>query len=100
MLKYNQRMSADLDFFSDRAFSFFRLATKIRKNFHVEGEVRGEDNLDFFIEGIKVSFIFFPFKNIKPLQKYSQIRMADDYDIFLNKIYVQEEESIQKTHLT
>ena len=52
MLKYGHRISTHLDFFSKKAFSFLRLASKVRKNFHVEGETRGEDNLDFFIKKI------------------------------------------------
>lgn len=87
MLKYKHRISEDMDFFSSKAFSFLRLATKVRKLFRVEREERFEDNIDFFIEGLKISFVFFPFKNIKPLENFEGIKMASDYDIFLNKIY-------------
>ena len=87
MLKYRHRISTDLDFFSEKAFSFLKLASKVRKYFSVEGETRGEDNLDLFVDGIRISFVFFPFKNIKPLERYKGVKKADDYDIFLNKIY-------------
>lgn len=88
MFKYHHRQSLDLDFFSERAFSYQRLAVKVRKLYPVENEIRLEDNIDFVVEGIKVSFVFFPFKNIKPVETIYNIRIASDYDLFLNKIYV------------
>ncbi len=87
MLKHQHRISEDMDFFSSRAFSFLRLATKLRKILKVEKEERFEDNIDFIIEGLKISFVFFPFENIKPLESFEGIKVASDYDIFLNKIY-------------
>lgn len=87
VMKYKHRISEDLDFFSYKEFSFLRLSKKMNKLFKIEKEERFIDNIDFFIEGLKVSFVFFPFKNIKPLEVNSGIKMASDYDIFLNKIY-------------
>lgn len=87
MLKYSHRISEDIDLFRKEPFSFTRLASKLRKLFKVEREEQFTDNIDFIIEGIKVSFIFFPFENIKPLEVFEEIKMASDYDIFLNKIY-------------
>ena len=87
MFKHNHRVSDDLDFLSERAFSVHRLIAKVRKLFPVESyEVPG-DNIDFKIEGIKVSFVFFPFKNINRIERFKGVRIASDYDIFLNKIY-------------
>lgn len=87
MFKHNHRESEDLDFFSQKEFSFTRLSAKIRKIFNVQKEERFQDNIDFVIDGIKVSFIFFPFENIKPLENFEGIKIDSDYDIFLNKIY-------------
>lgn len=87
MLKHNHRESEYLDFFSQKEFSFTRLSAKIRKIFNVQKEERFQDNIDFVIDGIKVSFIFFPFENIKPLENFEGIKIDSDYDIFLNKIY-------------
>ena len=87
MFKYNHRISEDLDFLSEKEFSFLKLSSKLKKILKVEKEEKFTDNIDFFIEGIKTSFIFFPFKNIKPLEDYYGIKIASDYDIFLNKIY-------------
>jgi len=87
MLKYDHRKSYDLDFFSFKPFSFRHTSYKIRKIFPIEREEEFTDNIDFFIEGIKVSFVFFPFRNISATQKLKKLNMADDYDLFLNKIY-------------
>ncbi|MCF8309374.1 MAG: nucleotidyl transferase AbiEii/AbiGii toxin family protein [Bacteroidales bacterium] len=89
MLKYDHRESYDLDFFYGKSFSFKRLENKIKK--HVTGISHiayGEDNLDIFIEGTKVSFVFFPFSNVKSIENYKGIRIASDLDLLLNKLYV------------
>ena len=87
MFKYNHRFSEDLDFLSIKHFSFSRLSMKIRNYFDISKEERFEDNIDFFIKDIKISFIYFPFKNIKKLDYFENIKIASDYEIFLNKIY-------------
>lgn len=88
MLKHKHRVSIDLDFFNQKSFSYTHVASKIRNLFDVKGEERKGDNIDFFIKDMKVSFVFYPFKNIEPLERFHDIIIASDYDIFLNKIYV------------
>lgn len=92
MIKYNNRVSYVLDFFSYKAFSFNRLAQKITALFknNIERWERLENNIDFFIDSIKVSFVFFPFKNLERTERVSGIIVASDIDLFLNKIYVAE----------
>ncbi|RMH54647.1 MAG: hypothetical protein D6679_13160 [Candidatus Hydrogenedentota bacterium] len=87
MFRHRYRESIDLDFFYEKEFSFRRVSTKARSFFDVESETEGIDNIDLWIEGVKVSFVFFPFSRIDPIEKWEGIRMASDYDIFLNKIY-------------
>ncbi len=64
------------------------MAKKVNKLFPVENETHLEDNIDFIIRGSKVSFVFFPFQNILPMEKFQGVNFAADYDLFLNKIYV------------
>jgi len=87
MLKHKHRISVDIDFFNERYFSKRRISQKIRKIFKVIKEEEGVDNIDFFIENTKISFVYFPFKNIESLENSRDIKIASDYDIFLNKIY-------------
>jgi predicted nucleotidyltransferase component of viral defense system len=87
MFKYEHRTSIDLDFFRSRAFSYNTVAQTMRKKFEVTAEERMSDNIDFFVEGKRISFVFFPFWNVQPLREIKGLRAASDYDIFLNKIY-------------
>ena len=58
------------------------------KMFPVEDVEEGIDDINFIIDGIKVSFVYFPFKNIKRTENLDGIRIAHDYDLLLNKVYV------------
>ncbi len=88
MFKHKHRTSVNLDFFSEKTFSSTRLALKLKNTFEIMSEKKKEDNMDFVIQDIKVSFVFFPFKNIFPIEHFKTIKIASDYDLFLNKIYV------------
>lgn len=87
MIRHRHRTSVDLDFFSEREFSFRAMETRVRKTFSVRRSAALTDNLDVWIDGIKVSFVFFPYRNRKALIRHSGMVMASDYDIFLNKLY-------------
>ncbi len=91
MIKYEHRISYDLDFFSEHG-KLSRLESRMRKRYEPEIEriVRfpGSDNIDVFLRGIKLSFVGFPFPNMEPTETHSGIRTASDRDLLLNKIYV------------
>jgi predicted nucleotidyltransferase component of viral defense system len=36
---------------------------------------------------MRVSFVFFPFRNVRRTERFEGIPVASDYDIYLNKIY-------------
>ncbi len=88
MFKYRHRMSTDLDFFNYKEFSKRRLIKKVKDLFPVQKVEEGIDDVSFIINGIRVTFVYFPFKNIKRTEKLDGIRIAHDYDLLLNKIYV------------
>ena len=54
MFKYEHRVSIDIDFFCQKSFSYKKLSLKTRKFFNVENEQHLGDNIDFFINDIKV----------------------------------------------
>ncbi len=89
MFRHNHRESLDLDFFFNEDRTFTSILGKIQKNFDIEGFIQqpGADNLDVFIQEIKVSFISFPFKPINDTEDVYGIVTFSDYDLFLNKIY-------------
>jgi len=89
MLKYDHRVSYDLDFFHGKAFSFKAMENKMKSSLsNVTQVIYGEDNLDVFKDENKVSFVFFPFRNVIPIENFKAIRIASDLDLLLNKLYV------------
>lgn len=90
MLRHSHRMGINLDFFSERAFSFAHVAAKMGRHFPIKKIEIFPDNVDLVMEGVKVSFVLFPFKNVNHLEHFQEINMASDYDIFLNKLYATE----------
>jgi len=91
MIKYEHRLSTDLDFFSEEG-RLAGLESRMRKRYETGIDrivhFTGSDNIDFFLRGIKVSFVAFPFPNIEPLDTHGGVRLASDKDLLLNKIYV------------
>ena len=87
MIKYNHRVSVDLDFMTSEPFTPNSILHKIKKKFHIQTYEIYKDNFDVIISSVRISFIFFPFENVEKLQKQHGIVMASDYDLFLNKIY-------------
>lgn len=75
MLKYNHRISYDLDFFNFKEFSYNRLVKKVIPLYQnqIDKWERKEDNIDFFINGIKVSF-FFLLKTLKKLKPFMKLK--------------------------
>lgn len=47
MIKYNHRVSFDLDFFKYKTFSYNLLIKKVTNNFNVQRWIKGIDNIDF-----------------------------------------------------
>lgn len=89
MFRHWHRLSTDLDFFSYRWFDAGRRLHTLRNYFSIHHVSIFPDNVDFFIDNVRVSLVYFPFRNLCPLRRmWRNIRMADDYDIFLNKLYV------------
>ena len=87
MLKYKHRLSTDIYFFSHKNFSFNYYKHKFFSELNITSYSKGEDNIDFIIEGTKVSLVRFYYKNIKRRERIKNIFVASDYDLFLNKIY-------------
>ncbi len=87
MFKHKHRISTDLDFFSYKWFSSKYYVKKIASVFPVSDVRYLGDNTDLFIENVKVSLVFFPFTNLKRTERIEGVRIASDYDLFLNKIY-------------
>jgi len=91
MIKYDHRISYDLDLFSYK-IELSSLEARMRDRYECEIErivhFPGGDNVDFFLRGIKVSLVRFPFPNVDSTETIEGVLMASDRDLLLNKIYV------------
>ncbi|MBT9173788.1 MAG: hypothetical protein DDT21_02194 [Syntrophomonadaceae bacterium] len=78
-LQINHRVSVDLDFFlvKDTALNSESLIRMVEATFGagVAVDFRSGDQLDLLIDGMKVSFIAYPFKPVEPLIAGEQIML-------------------------
>lgn len=92
----HHRLSEDLDFFSDKEFDERKIdffINKMRKELKAVA-VNREHIFDRFIyifdfagEVLKVEFVKYEFPNLKPLQIFDRLYVADIYDIAVNKLF-------------
>jgi len=91
MIKYEHRISTDLDLFTEKG-GLSRIESRLRRRYGPEIErivhFPGGDNVDLFLRGIKASFVRFPFPNVAKIETKDGLKLASDRDLLLNKIYV------------
>jgi hypothetical protein len=86
-LQYGHRISIDLDFFSQKNFSTDKLISEISKLGKFELLNREENTVDGLLNGVKVSFIGYPYCLLKDKIDYQGfIKLADASDIAVMKI--------------
>ncbi len=86
-LQYGHRQSVDLDWFTEKNFSTKVLLSKLQKfgKFQVLNEE--ENTLEGYLDGVKMSFMTYPYSLLKPVIKFSdKVKVADKMDIALMKI--------------
>ncbi|MCK4605139.1 MAG: nucleotidyl transferase AbiEii/AbiGii toxin family protein [Deltaproteobacteria bacterium] len=79
------RKSDDLDLFSEKEFSIEKLCKIIEK---LNGQIliAEQETIHANVEGMKLSLLLYPYKLIKPLQKFDGIRIAGIEDIASMKV--------------
>ncbi len=84
-LQLGHRYSVDLDLFSQKPFQIEPIIAWLMKN---KGQIllAESDTIHSDLEGIKISFFHYPYKLIKPLIKFHNLRMADLKDIACMKL--------------
>lgn len=92
-LKYDHRTSKDFDFFSEIFFKkpFFFYLNFLQEQGDLKVEMFKNDTLIFFLEGVRCSFFYYPYKLINPIEtikifssekkKQIYIPVASDEDI-------------------
>lgn len=91
------RLSEDLDFFSEREFDkeqVYGFINKIKSNIGALSVLTSKKDGRYIFEFefknnkiLKVEFVHYPYKNLKPLKKFGQLPVNDEYDISVNKIF-------------
>ena len=86
-LQYGHRQSVDLDFFTGKNFTKANLLREISAvgNFRILNE--DENTLEGVLEGVKVSFMMYPYPLLNKLIFYdTNVSLADETDIAIMKI--------------
>jgi len=77
------RESVDLDFFTQKNFNFFQYEHLIRPYTIL---FKSKDTIHAEIKNVKVSFFYYPYKLLKPLNQINDISIAHLEDILCMKI--------------
>ena len=86
VLGFAHRVSNDLDFFSEQKFNNNSLKKEIKKIGKWEAGVEIENTLIGYLDGIKSSFFYLPYKLIEEPRYFNNLRIAGLADIALMKI--------------
>jgi len=85
-LQYGHRKSIDLDWFSQDSFSTVKLKMALAKIGKIIIDSEEKDTLNLNLNGIKISFLGYPYKLLFPCLKWGGIKVADYRDIACMKL--------------
>jgi len=85
-LLLGHRISVDLDFFSKDTFSVSSLVEKLNTLGNLKIEDQSEDTFNGSLDGVKISFFYYPYPLLFSVKKYDGISLADGRDIGAMKI--------------
>ena len=85
-LELGHRISVDLDFFSQNAFSVSSLILKLNALGDLRIEDQSEDTFNGSLDGVKISFFYYPYPLLFETKKYAGVFLADERDIGAMKV--------------
>ena len=85
-LQFGHRISVDLDFFSQDSFSVSMLVEKLNNLGDLKIEDQSEDTFNGFLDGVKISFFYYPYPLLFDVKDYEGVSLADERDISAMKI--------------
>lgn len=85
-LQFEHRESIDLDFFSQKKFDTNKLKQELSLLGKIKIEYQDEKTLNCFLNNVKISFFYYPYKLLFPLKDFSNVKLADERDIACMKI--------------
>ena len=85
-LELGHRISVDLDFFSQNTFSVSSLIEKLNTLGNLKIEDKSEDTFNGSLDGVKISFFYYPYPLLFKTKEYAGVALADERDIGAMKI--------------
>lgn len=85
-LHIGHRESQDLDFFSQKNFNPQRLQAKLEKLGPLSGLQLDQGTLNCFLDDVKLQFLHYPYKLLKPKIKWQTISLSHQLDIACTKL--------------
>lgn len=88
-LQIGHRVSVDFDLFQNKKIpvSFLEKVEKTFSGYKIKILVNNADELTLFINDVKVTFLYFPYKPFYPLESTTPIKLLGIKDIAANKAY-------------
>lgn len=85
-LELGHRISVDLDFFSQNSFSVSLLVDKLNTLGNLKIEDKSEDTFNGSLDGVKISFFYYPYPLLFGTKEYNGVVLADERDIGAMKV--------------
>lgn len=88
-LQIGHRISVDFDFFTteDISPSLLDKVKRVFAEYAVAPLVNNKDELTFIVNGVKVTFLKYPFKQVYKSLKYEELELFNEKEIALTKAY-------------
>ncbi|MFA5791963.1 MAG: nucleotidyl transferase AbiEii/AbiGii toxin family protein [Candidatus Paceibacterota bacterium] len=85
-LLLGHRISVDLDFFSEDTFSVSLLVVRLNTIGNLKIEDQSETTFNGSLDGVKISFFYYPYPLLFGTKEYAGVSLADERDIGAMKV--------------
>ena len=85
-LQFGHRISIDLDFFNKDTFSISLLVEQLNTLGNLKIEDQSENTFNGSLDGVKISFFYYPYPLLFPTKEYNGVFLADERDIGAMKV--------------
>lgn len=85
-LRFGHRISIDLDFFTHDRFDNELLTAALKRDFPLDERRRGTTGVTGFITDVKVDFVHYPQRLIRPTETCDEIRLVSLPDVIAMKL--------------
>ena len=85
-LQFGHRISVDLDFFNKDTFPISLLVEQLNALGNLKIEDKSENTFNGSLDGVKISFFYYPYPLLFPTKEYNGVFLADERDIGAMKV--------------